>query len=107
MRVVGRDRDDTIERSVNRKIRGVDVDDHPALHVGALARKVSPAAHQRWPPHSRVLASGRAPYVPARGLETAPPGTAGVRAEHPERGDDEQWQTRRGQLARRNRRRER
>jgi len=68
---------------------------------------VPAAAHQRRPPHRRVLAPGRAPDVPARGLEAAPPGATGVRAEHPKRGDDAQRQARRGQLARRNRRRQR
>lgn len=93
--------------SVGRKVRGVDVDHHPALHVGALAGEVPAAAHQRRPPHSRVLAPGRAPDVPTRGLEAASPGATGVRAKHPERGDDAQRQARGGQLARRNRRRQR
>lgn len=100
-------RDDTIECSVGRKVRGVDVNDHPALHVGALAGEVPAAAHQRRTPHSRMLASRCTPYVPARGLEAAPSGTVGIRAEHPERSDVAQRQARRGEPARRNRRRER
>lgn len=90
--------------SVDREVRRVDVDDHPAFHVGAYAGEVPAAAHR--PPYSRVLASRRTPHVSSRGLKAAPSGTVGIRAKHPECGDDAQRQARRGECTRWKRRRE-
>lgn len=105
-RYCARTRGDT-RRSVDREVRRVDVNDHPAFHVWAHAGEV-PAAAYRWrPSHSRVLAPRRTSHVPARGFEAASPGTAGIRAEHPECGDAAQRQARRDESARWKRRRER
>lgn len=79
--------------SFSREIRRINVGDHPAFHVGAFPGEVPTVAHRRRSPYRRVLASRRAPDVPAYGLAVAPPGAFRIRAKHPKRSNDAQRQT--------------
>ena len=85
---------------VRREIRGIDVDDHPAIGVREIAREVS-AATERGARDDRVSASHTPDTrVQTHGVEAAAAGAAGVRAEHAERRHHSQQQIRERESAR-------